>query len=217
MYEEAVRRTTLVAARLQLGATLRLAQHAAPGEVLEAAVKRAPGAQRSGMIGARAPGSSVTGPSGRVHRRVKAIAIDPDLAEAHNTLAGVWLATGDTAKAEASVREAIRIRPEFADAQKNLGSLLSAAGDLAQACYHFEIALRLEPRLVSARYNYGLALARLRRFDAAQMQMETVLRDAPEHAEAHQAMGALLAARGSRRHPPLSRSTAPESQLFPGP
>jgi predicted CXXCH cytochrome family protein len=204
MYEEAVRRdASLVAARLQLGAALRLAHHAdRAADVLEAAIKLAP--DRAALwyelalarldqlnLNQRNLGEATAALQ-------KAIAIDPDLAEAHNTLAGVWLATGDTAKAEASVREAIRIRPDFADAQKNLGSVLSAAGDLAQACYHFEIALRLEPRLVSARYNYGLALARLRRFDAAQMQMETVLRDEPKRAEAHQAMGALLAGKGER-------------------
>ena len=57
----------------------------------------------------------------------KAIAVDPELPEAYNSLGGVFEAR-DAVRAEPLLREAIRIQPNYAEAHNNLGSLLSAGG-----------------------------------------------------------------------------------------
>lgn len=192
-YEEALRRDpTLAAARLQLASALRLArQTARAAEILQPLTDRAAASYELGLI--RLDEGNLDQGIAAIER---AIAADPDMAEAHNLLAGILLTRGDSARAEASVREAIRIWPEYADAHKNLGALLSARGDLSQACFHLETALRLQPSLTAARYHYALALARMSRFDVAEKQVTQVLHEDPKHAEAHQVLAALLAGKG---------------------
>ena len=63
----------------------------------------------------------------------KCIAVDPDLAEAHNLLGAALASAGDLERAEKELLRALQIHPDLADAQGNLGHLLAIRGDLAQA------------------------------------------------------------------------------------
>lgn len=125
----------------------------------------------------------------------KALALDPDLPEAHNNLGSVWFARGDTALAEPEFREAIRIRPDYTDAHGNLASLLAGAGKVAEAQVEFEIALRVRPNDAPTRYNYAMLLGRASQFDEAQRELESALKADPEFADAHLLLGDLLMAR----------------------
>jgi FimV-like protein len=126
----------------------------------------------------------------------KAIALDPELPEAYNSLGGVWFETRDAARAEPMLREAVRLTPNYAEAQNNLGSLLSAAGHFDEARYHYEAALRIKPDYAFARFDYAIALARAGHLEEGQAQAEAVLSATPNYAEAHEFLGTLLMTRG---------------------
>ncbi len=51
----------------------------------------------------------------------RAIALAPELAEAHNDLGQALLEEGRVDEALAALREALRLRPEFVQAHNNLG------------------------------------------------------------------------------------------------
>jgi len=69
----------------------------------------------------------------------RAIALDPDLPEAHTNLGVALARTGDLAGAEQSLREALRIEPNLAEAHLNLGIVLMGR-DRGAARYHLERA-----------------------------------------------------------------------------
>jgi len=123
----------------------------------------------------------------------KAIHLDPDLAEAYNSL-GVILP--DSGRAEKTLREAIRIQPNYPEARNNLANLLSATGRFEEARYHFEAALRINPNYTGARYNYAMALSRAGRLPEAQAQLEIVHAAEPGNADAHALLGNVLGASG---------------------
>jgi predicted CXXCH cytochrome family protein len=110
----------------------------------------------------------------------KAIAIYPDMAEAHNNL-------GVIQSSEASFREAIRLQPDYADARANLANLTQSPDD-------FEAALKLRPNDAPTRFNYAMLLGRERHFDQAQTQLEAALRADPNFAGAHTLLADLLMA-----------------------
>jgi tetratricopeptide (TPR) repeat protein len=56
----------------------------------------------------------------------RALAINPDYADAHNNLGIALGSSGDVAKAIEHFRRALEIRPGYADAQNNLKLFLSA-------------------------------------------------------------------------------------------
>lgn len=80
----------------------------------------------------------------------RALALDPDLAEAHASL-GRALFRDDVPAAVRSFRRAIDLRPSYAQAHHWLGYLELAFGDLALAREHIVLAGELNPRLLPAR------------------------------------------------------------------
>jgi tetratricopeptide (TPR) repeat protein len=81
---------------------------------------------------------------------VKAIKLDPALAEARYNLGLVARALGDSESAKASWREAVRLRPDFVEALLALGHLAAREGDLEEAISFYKKAL-------AARGDYGAA------------------------------------------------------------
>ncbi len=161
LYEEAVRRQpdSLIALQ-RLGFSLRsLGQLARAAEILKRAL--AVGARDAAtwhQLGLVYLGQCST--SDGLAAFQKAIDLDPDMSEAHNSLGGVRLEGGDLSRAEPAFREAIRIQPDYAEAHSNLASVLASAGRIGEARSHFETAIRLKPDYAAARFNYGIALAR---------------------------------------------------------
>jgi predicted CXXCH cytochrome family protein len=194
-YREAVKRNPKSAAGLyKLGTALRRSgQYPEAADVLQqaAASTESPVTWHELGLTYRALGRNTDA----VTALGKALALDPDMAEAHNNLGIIWFAEGNPARAEAAFREAIRIRPEYADAHGNLANLLSAAGNLSAARDQFEIALRLRPADAATRYNYAMLLGRTSHFDEAQRELEAALRFDPEFADAQELLGDLLLAR----------------------
>jgi tetratricopeptide (TPR) repeat protein len=88
----------------------------------------------------------------------RALALDPALPDAWNTLGLLEHEHGHYAEAETAYHEAIRLRAENAAAHINLGSTHLALGRLDEAALALRTALRLEPDNAAALTNLGQTL-----------------------------------------------------------
>jgi tetratricopeptide (TPR) repeat protein len=88
----------------------------------------------------------------------RAVALNPDLAEAHSNLGQLFLERYRREPALAHCREAVRLRPNFPEAHNNLGNALRDLGRLAEARACYTRALQLNPGLALTYSNMGQAL-----------------------------------------------------------
>jgi tetratricopeptide (TPR) repeat protein len=103
----------------------------------------------------------------------RAIALDPDYAEAHHNLGLAHAEQGRFGPAVAAYRKALTYptytTPEVA--YNNLGNAYFALGQLKEAEESYRAALRLEGRLPSAYYGLGMVLNRQGRGDEARASL----------------------------------------------
>jgi Tfp pilus assembly protein PilF len=126
----------------------------------------------------------------------KALALDPDMAQAHNEW-GEQLATdGQLPKAEAEFRAALAIEPDLPAAQSNLAHALASRGELGEAAWYFERALRRNPKDADAHANYAATLLGLKRPDDALREFDAALKLRPDFGLAHLNAAAIQASRG---------------------
>jgi tetratricopeptide (TPR) repeat protein len=97
--------------------------------------------------------------AGAIERLRRALAINPNVAEAQNDLGNALINAGSTAEAAVHFREAVRLSPNYVVARSNLGGALAMLGQVAEAREQFQAALRIMPDYEPAREN-------LRRLDA---------------------------------------------------
>ena len=122
----------------------------------------------------------------------RALAIDPQDAEAHS-YRGVALAQlGRMHEALAAFDEALKINPQFAEAHYNRGVALTELGRTDEALAAFDRALAINPQDAKAHHNRGAVLAKLGRTDEALVAFDRALAINPQDAEAHQNRGAVL-------------------------
>jgi protein O-GlcNAc transferase len=127
----------------------------------------------------------------------RAVALLPDVAEAHNDLGVVLGARGRLAEAAASFERAAALKPGYADAHNNLGAALRRLGRTGEAVAHYERVAALMPNAFGAHNNLANALMELGRLDAALAHYDRALALAPEFAPAHYNRG--IALRGQSR------------------
>jgi tetratricopeptide (TPR) repeat protein len=84
-----------------------------------------------------------------------AAALQPDVAEIHNTLANAHRLLGKLKEAEAGYRRALELKPGFALAWYNLGVLFSGSGRTAEAKDAYRQAIAAEPAYRDAYVNLG--------------------------------------------------------------
>jgi tetratricopeptide (TPR) repeat protein len=84
-------------------------------------------------------------------------AVSARLANAHATVADLYVEAGAPAAAASQYVAALRLRPEFADIRNRLGQVLLDLGDLDAAQQEFQTALEANERFMAARVNLGLA------------------------------------------------------------
>jgi tetratricopeptide (TPR) repeat protein len=114
-----------------------------------------------------------TSPLEAQHAYHKALAIDPDMAEAHVDLGRHYHSAGELGKAEAHYRDAVRLAPGDAIAHFNLGVLLEDRGRPDEAVHAYEQAISRDAEQADAHHNLGLLLeARGRRPEAMRHLME---------------------------------------------
>ena len=112
----------------------------------------------------------------------RAVALRPDVAEAHNDLGVVLGARGRLAEAAAAFERAAALRPDYAEAHANLGGALRRLGRTEEAVAHYERVAALAPNSAGAHNNIANALMELGRLDAALAYYDKALALAfPEH------------------------------------
>ena len=87
----------------------------------------------------------------------KALALDPNLAEAHTSLAKLFEHRGDTGRAEVEYRKAIELNPNYATVHHWYALMLAFEGRFAEALQEAEKAEALDP--LSAIINNMVAIA----------------------------------------------------------
>jgi tetratricopeptide (TPR) repeat protein len=148
-----------------------------------------------------------------VHYR-QALALAPELAEAHVNLAILLAASHRADEAIAHYRRAIALKPDLVQAHFNLANALQAAGRPAEAVASYENALRLEPDFAEAQNNLGLALEALGRHEEAKRLYEAALAVRPDFVEMHNNLGNVLRALG--RHEEAIAHLSRALALAPG-
>jgi Flp pilus assembly protein TadD/peroxiredoxin len=127
----------------------------------------------------------------------RALADDPESAEALYGLGSVYLNQQKTAEARAAFERAVKLRASYPDtlanAWNNLGLLDARAGRTEQAIGFFQQALQLSPDHVVALENLGSAYRQLKQWDDARKAFEQALAVSPSDPEANFGLGMVYA------------------------
>jgi TolB-like protein/DNA-binding winged helix-turn-helix (wHTH) protein/Tfp pilus assembly protein PilF len=117
---------------------------------------------------------------------LKALELDPNLAEAHTSLALIaqnydW----DWQTADKEYRRAMELDPSYATGHQWYGEFLSFLGRFDEAETHFKRARELDPLSSAINTDYGVLLYYERRYDQAIEQFRAVLTRDPDFGRAH--------------------------------
>ena len=129
----------------------------------------------------------------------RALALQPDLAEANNDLGALLAQSGDLPGAIARFRAAIASTPDYPDALNNLGYALLLDGNDAEARGLYEKALALQPDFPEALNNLGLLLGRAGEMDRAERLFRDALTRRADYGEAANNLALVLVARGQTK------------------
>jgi len=111
----------------------------------------------------------------------RALALNPNLAEAYNNLGVVLRATGRPEAAVACYRRAIALKPRNATSHSNLGNVLRDLGRFEAAVASHQQAVHLDPKNPDTLHNLGVALRDLGRRDQSLDCFERALDSNPDH------------------------------------
>jgi DNA-binding winged helix-turn-helix (wHTH) protein/tetratricopeptide (TPR) repeat protein len=120
---------------------------------------------------------------------IRAIELDPTLAEAYAALGYTTLHEMDWSRAEAALRRAIELNPRNMPAHQSYASYLVAQGQFGDAITEARRCVELEPASVRARQILAWMLYFDRHYDAALEELHTVVQMDPTFALAHFRIG----------------------------
>ncbi|HEX7086048.1 MAG TPA: FG-GAP-like repeat-containing protein [Vicinamibacterales bacterium] len=126
----------------------------------------------------------------------RALAMQPDLAEASNDLGALLAQDGDLEGAIARFRAALDATPDYPDALNNLGYAMLLTGQQAEARKLYERALALQPDFPEALNNLGLLYGRSGDLDRAERYFRDALARRAGYGEAANNLALVLVARG---------------------
>ncbi len=137
------------------------------------------------------------GPDEKLHSLKKALELDPDLAEAHATLALVrmfhyW----DWRGAEAALKRSIELNPGYATAHQWYATLLGIQGRTDQAKAEMRRALEINPLSHNFLRDMGEAHYFAREYDRAEEYCHKALESYPDFIFAHQLLEHIYLQRG---------------------
>jgi hypothetical protein len=113
-----------------------------------------------------------TAPANAIDRYLRALELDPGLADAHVNLGRLYQLQGERGRAEAHYRDAVRLAPEDPVPHFNLGVLLEEQGRREDAALAYAQALKRDPDFADAHCNLGLLLESMgRRLEAVRHLM----------------------------------------------
>jgi serine/threonine protein kinase/Tfp pilus assembly protein PilF len=119
----------------------------------------------------------------------KALEIDSQLAEAHNSLAQVMFREWDWGGAEREHKRAIELNPNYASAHHWYALLLAYAARFDEAVAEMKRAWELDPLSLIINRNLGLVLYFARRYDQALEQLQKTIEMDPSFSLAHASLG----------------------------
>lgn len=122
----------------------------------------------------------------------RAIAADPDCAEACAGLGALLHEQGHSVEAEALYRRALAIRPGQIETQANLCVLLHRAKRWPEAEAAYRQALAIDPGHAASHNHLAVLLHDLQRWPEAEASFRQAIELAPENADAHYNFGILL-------------------------
>jgi tetratricopeptide (TPR) repeat protein len=129
---------------------------------------------------------------------LRALELDPELADAHTSLGTVYLSyTKDWERAEQAYIRALELNPSSALAHNRYSALLSYLGRHDQAITEAQRALELDPVSLLMSASLGIVYQRARRYDEAAAQIAQTLAMDSNYMLAHLDLGLINAARGS--------------------
>ncbi|MEN6406216.1 MAG: tetratricopeptide repeat protein [Thermoguttaceae bacterium] len=126
----------------------------------------------------------------------RALAIQPDFADASYNLGVAAAAQGRPDRAIFYYRKAIAASPDHANAHNNLGAALMQFGRIDEAMKHCQAALQANPELSEAYFNLGNAMFIYRRLDKAEASYRKALVIRPNYAEAWYNLGLVCEQQG---------------------
>jgi eukaryotic-like serine/threonine-protein kinase len=128
---------------------------------------------------------------------LKALELDPDLAQAHSELAAIhFYADWDWASAEKEFQRALELNPNDAESHWLYSLMLSALGRADEAASEIERAEDLDPLSTTTQVTAGFLLYYARRYDAAIDQCRQVLELDANSAGAYDCLGSAYLAKG---------------------
>jgi Flp pilus assembly protein TadD/peroxiredoxin len=160
----------------------------------ERAVQANPGASTLYRLGTLLAKSGET-----VRARVafeRALALQPDLAEANNDLGALLAQEGDLNAAISRFRAALTSIPDYPDALNNLGYALLLTGRDQEARALYERALALQPDFPEALNNLGLLFGRAGDMNLAERYFRDALGRRPDYGEAANNLALVLVSKG---------------------
>jgi predicted O-linked N-acetylglucosamine transferase (SPINDLY family) len=119
----------------------------------------------------------------------KAIAIDPQQADALHLLGVIAFQSGDAPAAIDLIQRALKSRPAFPDAYSNLGTVLISLRRFEEAEAALRRAVALHPSQAIYRFNLGNTLAAQKKLKEAVQEYEHAVKLQPGHAEAWSNLG----------------------------
>jgi TolB-like protein/DNA-binding winged helix-turn-helix (wHTH) protein/Flp pilus assembly protein TadD len=125
----------------------------------------------------------------------KALELDPELAEAHVALAGVYQKQWQWAEAEAEYKRALELKPNDAAAHVGLANWLMCHGRMDEAVAWSRRARELDP-LGDVGTSIGWILFQARRYDESIRELRSVLAVRPDDAGAQWFLGFVLIGNG---------------------
>jgi tetratricopeptide (TPR) repeat protein len=126
----------------------------------------------------------------------RAIALNPNYAEAHNNLGNVLKDKGQLDDAIMAWHQAIALNPNLPDAHGNLGAALKDKGHLDEAIAAYRRAIALNPKYAEAHTNLGSALRDKGQLDDAIAAHRQAIALNPRFAAAHNNLGVALRDKG---------------------
>jgi TolB-like protein/Tfp pilus assembly protein PilF/tRNA A-37 threonylcarbamoyl transferase component Bud32 len=126
----------------------------------------------------------------------EALALDPDLGDAHEVLGAVALDEGDWGPAETELRAALSLNPSLEFARDRYAMLLAARGRLEEALAESGTAIRTNPLSSPAMATHAGILRYAERFDEAVEAARRAVELDPANLTARTALGRNYVARG---------------------
>jgi tetratricopeptide (TPR) repeat protein len=126
----------------------------------------------------------------------KALRIDPNNPDAHNTLGVALFKKGRVEEAIGHYQEALRLEPSFAKAHFNFGEALETQEKLDESISQYRQALQCSPDYAEAHVNLANALRQQDKLDEAILHFQAALQIKPDSAKAHDDLGIALLEKG---------------------